>query len=144
MKTDIKSIAIAMDIYVILYATIATTLGINSNIPTAPNWNSIVNWPSSLNTAGHVIPVGWSFSILSATIHLGYILIPFQYIVGAILFSISILNYFVSGMYFLILLFTFPTNNLPFPINNMLNLLFGTIAILSILLSIKIVYSGFD
>lgn len=140
MKTDIKSIAIAMDLFVMLYTTAMSFVLTGYNFPIAPNFNSLVNWNRTYALISADF-TGWTFNIFGTVVNFAE---PFIYLVTSILFIVEFIAFLEAGVSYLFQLFTFPVSLLPSPLNYFVNGILYSVIAISFILSIRIVSSGFS
>ena len=144
MKTKARDLVIALTIFDIIYLNIASLMIPMSNFPFLPNISVIFSFnylyslsssrlgiAPSINILGAVIGLGWFYSIMA------YILVP------AALFY-SFMTYIRDLFIYIYILMTIPLNILPYGLKEIFVLLFSITIVISILMGIKILYSGID
>lgn len=144
MKTDLKSIAIAMDLFVVIYFTAMGAFLANSSLPLVPYFANYVNYNNNVINITNSIGGIFSFSYFGTTYSFAFIELPLIDIVAVLELIPEFIQWIMASIYFLYQLFQIPLNTLPNTLATFINLLMSSVIAISIILSIKIAYSGFD
>lgn len=138
MKTDIRTLAVGMSIFVIIYDFLADTfLG---TIYTFGNLNvaHYLNFNAAVSQAFSILGGNWGFSFLGYTISLVWIEDMVAYPISVGLYIPQLVSYVIAIFTYVYNLGTFPFNYIYAPIGSVISIFVYTIIGISLALSVFI------
>jgi hypothetical protein len=144
MKTKAQDLLIALTIFDIIYLSIASYMIPTDSMPSLPNISIIFNYAIILNQAVSSLGVAPNINIFGYVIGLGWLYIIIGILISPffVLFNYLLVIYDVFAYIYAIM--TLPLNILPYGLYNIFVLLFSLPLIITLVMGIRIFYSGID
>ena len=144
MKTKAQDLVIALVIFDIIYLNIAGLMMPISSFPFLPNINIIFSYNYLYSLASSYLGVAPSINILGAVIGLGWLYSIIAYLLLPFALFFTFLGFIFDLIGYIYILMTIPLAILPYGLKDIFVLLFSMPIIISIIMGVRIFYSGID